>query len=142
MEYASGAWHWLNGTPPIPSLYAATEGPRIIRRAGIERIRAKSTRQTQQLIELADARGYAVRAPRNAEHRGGTVALDVPHAFEVAQFLLSRTVIVDYRPGAGIRLAPHFYTSDSELESAIGLIDECLRTNSWQQFVGRRSKVT
>ena len=142
MDYATGAWRWLNGTPPIPSLYAATEGPRLIRRAGIERIRAKSTRQTQRLIELADARGYPVIAPRAAEHRGGTVALDVPHAYEVAQFLLSRNVIVDYRPGVGIRIAPHFYTADSELESAIGLIDESLQTNAWQQFVGKRSTVT
>jgi kynureninase len=142
MEYASGARRWLNGTPPIPSLYAATEGPRIIRRAGIERIRAKSTRQTQRLIELADARGYPVMAPRAAEDRGGTVALDVPHAYEIAKFLLSRNVIVDYRPGAGIRVAPHFYTQDSELEHAIGLIDEALETNSWQQFTGKRSTVT
>ena len=142
MDYASGAWRWLNGTPSIPSLYAATEGPRIIRRAGIDRIRAKSIRQTEQLIHLADARGYTVRAPRVAERRGGTVALEVPHAYEVAQFLLSQNVMVDYRPGAGIRIAPHFYTSDSELESAIGLIDETLHTSSWQQFAGKRSAVT
>jgi kynureninase len=142
MHYAAGAERWLNGTPSIPSLYAATEGPRMIRRAGIERIREKSTRQTQRLIELADERGYTVSAPRAAAERGGTVALDVPHAYEVAQFLLSRKVIVDYRPGAGIRIAPHFYTLDSELESGIALIDEALRTGVWQQFAGGRSTVT
>jgi kynureninase len=142
MEYASGAWRWLNGTPPIPSLYAATEGPRILRRAGIERIREKSIRQTQRLIELADARAYAVAAPRTAADRGGTVALDVPHAYEVAQHLLSEGVLVDYRPGAGIRLAPHFYTMDSELESAVGLIDEALRTGSWQRFAGEKTTIT
>jgi kynureninase len=142
MDYASGAWRWLNGTPAIPALYAAIEGPRIIRRAGIERIRAKSTRQTTLLIELADGRGYPVMAPRIAESRGGTVALDVPHAYEVAQCLLAQNVLVDYRPGTGIRVAPHFYTSDSELESVIGLIDETLRTGSWERFVGKRSRVT
>jgi kynureninase len=142
MEYASGAWRWLNGTPSIPSLFAATEGPRIIRRAGIGRIREKSMRQTQRLIELADAHGYEVMAPRDAARRGGTVALDVPHAYEVAQLLLSRGVLVDYRPNAGIRIAPHFYTEDSELESAIGLINEAVSTGSWQQFAGRRATVT
>ncbi|HKW08952.1 MAG TPA: aminotransferase class V-fold PLP-dependent enzyme, partial [Gemmatimonadaceae bacterium] len=60
MTYADDAFRWLGGTPVIPALYAATEGPRIVRRAGIERIRAKSTRQTTRLIELADARGYRV----------------------------------------------------------------------------------
>jgi kynureninase len=88
MEYTSGAFRWLNGTPVIPALYAAAEGPRIVRRAGIEAIRAKSVRLTTWLIELADARGYNVKAPRNVAQRAGTVALDVPHAYEVTQHLL------------------------------------------------------
>ena len=117
-----------------PRSIAASEGPRIVRRAGIEAIRAKSVRQTARLIELADARGYGVRAPRDATHRGGTVAVDVPHGYEVSQFLLSRNVLVDYRPNAGIRIAPHFYTSDSELDQAIDMIDEALSSDAWRAF--------
>lgn len=142
MAYADGGWRWLNGTPSIPSLFAATEGPRIVRRAGIERIREKSMRQTQRLIDLADARGYKVMAPREPERRGGTVALDVPHAYEIAQLLLGRGVVVDYRPGAGIRLAPHFYTRDSELEQAVSVIEDGLVTGDWKQFAGKKATVT
>jgi kynureninase len=142
MDYAEGAPRWLNGTPPIPALYAATEGVRIIRRAGIERIREKSIRQTRRLIELADTRGYAVMAPRDATRRGGTVALDIPHAYEIAQWLLAREVIVDYRPGAGIRIAPHFYNTDGELDRAIELIDEAMGSGAWRAFEGRRATVT
>lgn len=142
MDYAAGAARWLSGTPVIPALYAATEGPRLVRRAGIEAIRAKSVRQTGRLIELADQRGYLVRAPRDPARRGGTVALDVPHAYEVAQFLLSRDIIVDYRPNAGIRIAPHFYTSDGELDRAIASVDEALATGAWEQYRDRRSVVT
>jgi kynureninase len=142
MEYASDAFRWLNGTPVIPALYAAIEGPRIVRRAGIERIREKSVRQTTRLIELADERGYTVHAPRDAARRGGTVAFDVPHAYEVAQYLLANRVIVDYRPGAGIRVAPHFYTSDAEMESAVGMIDEALSSEKWREFSGARGVVT
>jgi len=142
MDYAEGVARWLTGTPSIPALYAATEGPRLVRRAGIEAVRAKSIRQTSRLIELADARGYAVTAPRDSDRRGGTVAFDVPHAYEVAQFLLSRDIIVDYRPNAGIRIAPHFYTSDAELERAVAAVDEALATGAWQRFGERRSVVT
>jgi kynureninase len=142
MDYAGGAARWLSGTPSIPALYAATEGPKLIRRAGIDAIRAKSTRQTNRLIELASERGYSVRAPRDPNRRGGTVAFDVPHAYEVAQFLLSRDIIVDYRPNAGIRIAPHFYTSDAELERAVAAVDEALATGAWQQFGERKSVVT
>jgi kynureninase len=142
MEYASGPFRWLNGTPAIPALYAASEGPRIVARAGIERIRAKSVRQTSRLIEMAEARGYRVRAPREARRRGGTVAFDVPHAEEVSRDLLSQEILVDYRPNAGIRIAPHFYTTDDELEAAVAAIDRSLESGRWAEFSTRSTLVT
>jgi kynureninase len=142
MKYADNASRWLNGTPPIPALFAAIEGPRIVRRAGVENVRAKSIRQTSRLIELADARGYAVTAPRNADQRGGTVALDLPNAYGVSQALLANDVIVDYRPGAGIRIGPHFYTSDEELDRVMDMIDGILREGSWKPFEAKRGTVT
>jgi kynureninase len=142
MAPAPGIARWLGGTPAIPALYAATEGPRILRQAGIAAIRAKSERQTAALIALADARGYPVAAPRASSRRGGTVAFDVPHAYEVSRCLLDRGIIVDYRPGAGIRVAPHFYTSDAELELAVGAIDEILQRGDWQRHAGRTAVVT
>ena len=142
MDYAVGAFRWLGGTPAIPALYAASEGPRIIARAGVARIREKSIRQTAKLIEMAEARGYAVRAPREVHRRGGTVAFDVPHAEQVSRDLRSRGILVDYRPNAGIRIAPHFYSTDEELEVAVGAIDDSLQTGRWREFATRASAVT
>ena len=142
MDYAAGAWRWLGGTPVVPALYANVEGPRVLRRVGMEGVRAKSMRQTARLVALADARGYAVSAPRDAAARGGTVAFDVPHAAEVARALLARDVVIDYRPGAGIRVAPHFYTSDAEVDRVVGEIDDILRTDAWTAFSGRDTTVT
>jgi kynureninase len=142
MEYTSGAFRWLNGTPVIPALYAAAEGPKILRRAGISAIREKSLRLTSRLIALADARGYTVNAPRNPAQRGGTVALDVPHGYEVAQHLLSRNILVDFRVGAGIRIAPHFFTREEELDEAVYEIDKSLESGSWQRFSETMAAVT
>jgi kynureninase len=142
MSYASGAWGWLTGTPVVPALFAASEGPRILREATMEAIREKSVRQTSRLIELADARGFIVTAPRDNVRRGGTVAFDVPHAREVAQALLARDVIVDYRPGAGIRVAPHFYTTDGEVESVVEIIDEILAKDAWKKYTHEKLVVT
>lgn len=142
MEYTSGAFRWLNGTPVIPALYAAVEGPKIVRRAGIAPIRQKSLRLTSRLIELADARGFKVNAPRDPAQRGGTVAFDVPHGYEVTQHLLSRNILVDYRVGAGIRIAPHFFTREDELEEAIFEIDKSLETENWQRFTEKIAVVT
>jgi kynureninase len=142
MEHADGAWRWLGGTPVIPALFAATEGPRIVREAGIDAVREKSIRQTTRLIELAEARGFAVRAPRDATRRGGTVAFDVPHAREVARALLDREVVVDFRPGAGIRVAPHFYTSDAELDAVVEMIGDILARDAWKRYTHESTVVT
>jgi kynureninase len=37
----------------------------------------------------------------------------------VTDELIRRGVIVDYRPGAGIRIAPHFYNTVDEIEHAV-----------------------
>jgi kynureninase len=142
MDYATGAFRWLTGTPAIPALYSASEGPRIIALAGIDRIRDKSVRQTSRLMELAEARGFAVRAPRAVERRGGTVAFDVPHAEEVSRDLLSQDILVDYRPNAGIRIAPHFYTTDDEVELAVAAIERSLESGQWRSFAERSTMVT
>ena len=142
MEFTTGPFRWLNGTPVIPALYAAAEGPRILRRAGVQAIREKSVRLTSRLIELADARGYGVHAPRDPNRRGGTVAVDVPHGYEVKEHLLSRNILVDYRVGAGIRIAPHFFTREDELEEVIFEIDTALETGCWQKFSEKIAVVT
>ena len=142
MEFTTGAFRWLNGTPVIPALYAAAEGPKILRRAGVPAIREKSIRLTSRLIALADERGFKVNAPRDPAQRGGTVALDVPHGYEVTQHLLSRNILVDYRVGAGIRIAPHFFTKEDELEEAIYEIDQSLESGSWQRFTEKVAVVT
>ena len=142
MEFTTGAFRWLNGTPVIPALYAAAEGPKILRRAGVPAIREKSIRLTSRLIALADERGFKVNAPRDPAQRGGTVALDVPHGYEVTQHLLSRNILVDYRVGAGIRIAPHFFTKEDELEEAIHEIDQALESGSWQRFTEKVAVVT
>ena len=142
MEFTPGPFRWLNGTPVIPALYASAEGAKIIRKAGIEGIRRKSMRQTARLVELADERGYRVFAPRDPARRGGTIAIDVPNGYEVAQTLLEQEILIDYRVGAGIRVAPFFFNTDEEVDRVIDAIDDSSATGSWRKFAGKQSVVT
>ncbi len=124
LRYAEGPERFQSGTPNVPALYAAREGYRIVAEIGVQAIRAKSLRLTSRIIESALERGYAVCTPRQDAERGGTVTIDMPNAKEVAAQLLRREVIIDYRPGAGIRIAPHFYNTEAEIDLAMGAIDE------------------
>ena len=136
------AWRSLVGTPSIPSLYAARPGLEILNEVGVTVIRAKSMRQTALLMDLARSRGYRVTSPEDPARRGGTVAIDLPHGLEVSRALKARQVLCDYRPGAGIRLSPHFYTRDDELTEAIDAIEEILRDRAWEPFAAGSSAVT
>src|SRR5262249_13883373 len=107
MRYRDDAFRFLLGTAAIPALYAAREGPKIVAAAGIEEIRGKSLRQTSRLIDLAESRGFACSTPREPARRGGTAAVDFENALEVSRELNARDIVVDYRPGVGIRMSPH-----------------------------------
>jgi kynureninase len=129
-RYGEPPFRFMNGTSHIPALEAARPGLKIIAEVGIERVREKSKRQTSRLIELASGHGWRVNSPRKAENRGGTVSIDMPDAEEVCRELLKRDILVDYRPKAGVRMAPHFYTKDEELETAIATVEEILKQRS------------
>jgi kynureninase len=111
-----GARRFWTGTPAIPAYAAARPGYEIVARIGVEAIRAKSQRQTARMIALADEYGMRVTSPREDARRGGTVVLDVAEPDAVCEALLARDVLLDARPGVGLRLAPHFYTRDDEVD--------------------------
>jgi kynureninase len=126
IRYAEPPYRFLNGTTNIPGLYAARPGLKIIREAGQAAIREKSVRMTTRLIEMAEERGWRVNSPRDSSKRGGTVIIDMPNAKEVCGELLKRNILVDWRPKAGVRFAPHFYNKDEEIDIAVAAVDEIL----------------
>ena len=136
MRFATGAARFLTGTPNVPAHFAATAGYDLIEEIGIERIRANSLRQTQLLLDLVDRAGFEVRSPRSAERRGGTVTLHLPDFPAVHRELAERQILCDFRPDAGIRLGPHFFTSDDELRFAIDQIGDIVETGAYERHLG------
>jgi kynureninase len=116
MHYAPNITRFLHGSPAIPALYAAQSGYQIINEIGVAAIRAKSKKQTQKLIALAEEASFRVTSPKDPARRGGTISVWDENAAEITKELIRREFIVDYRPGAGVRISPHFYTKDEELE--------------------------
>jgi kynureninase len=119
LRYAPNIARFLHGSPAIPALYAAQSGYEIINEIGVPSIRKKNVRQTNRLIELAEEEGFEVTSPRDSAHRGGTITVAHENAAAITKELVRRGFIVDCRPGAGVRISPHFYTTDDELELVI-----------------------
>ncbi len=131
------AYRLANGTPAIVALYAVQSGINIIAEVGVNAIRENSVRQTEMLIALADEAGYTVNSPRQTAERGGTVTVAPPHAYEVSREMIARNIVIDYREGAGIRIAPHFYNTDDEVRLVMHAIAEILSDDSWKQHTLR-----
>jgi kynureninase len=120
----------------VPAHYAGTAGYDLIEEIGVPRIRQKSLRQTELLIDLADAAGFEVRSPRETARRGGTVTVHVPDFPAVHRELAERQILCDFRPGAGIRLGPHYFNTDDELRHAVEQIGDILASGAHERHLG------
>jgi kynureninase len=122
-EPADGAWGYVGGTVSPAALSAAQSGLEIIAELGVPAIRERSLLLTDYVIAKARERGLQVRTPLEPGWRGGHVSLDFPGSAQACQELLARGVLVDWRPEAGIRVAPHFYNTLDDIDRAFAELD-------------------
>jgi kynureninase len=126
------AMRMMNGTPTVPAFYAALPGLDIVREIGVPRIREKSKRMTARLLDLVDRHGYHTVTSHDPERVAGTVAIDLPHADEIAGALNARDFVVDHRPGVGIRVSPHFYNTIDEIDRLVAEIARIVERREYQ----------
>jgi len=132
LRYAPNITRFLHGSPAIPALYAAQSGYKIVNQIGVPKIREKNMRQTAYLVRLAEEAGFQVTSPKDPTQRGGTITVAHEQAAAIAKELVRREFIIDYRPGAGVRISPHFYTTDEELELVIQEMKKIRDTSSFE----------
>jgi kynureninase len=142
LEPRDDAMSLMNGTPSIPAYHAALAGLDIVAEVGAARIRSHSRAMTARLFEQIDRHGLASRSPRDPERLAGTVALDVPEAKRVARALKARDYLVDYRPGVGIRVSPHFYNTLEEVDRLVDEAARIVRTGDYGEDTPSSSLVT
>ncbi|HZT54513.1 MAG TPA: aminotransferase class V-fold PLP-dependent enzyme, partial [Gaiellaceae bacterium] len=138
LEYAAGARRFLTGTPNVPALYAATAGYDVIEEVGVAGIRERSLALTQLAIDLCDEAGLEVASPRDPDRRGGTVTVSTPDHAAVHRELGERGIVCDFRPGpaGGVRLGPHFYTTEDEVRHAVGTLAEIVAGGAYRRHTG------
>jgi kynureninase len=126
MRYARSVRRFAQGTPSIPALYSALPGLEIIEAVGVADVAAESQRRTQSMIDFASEQGWTVNTPRETSRRGGTVMIGVDDAQAMAERLAERKVFVDWRPTAGLRISPHFFNTDEEIDEALNILAELI----------------
>ncbi|MBS1787820.1 MAG: aminotransferase class V-fold PLP-dependent enzyme [Acidobacteria bacterium] len=126
MKYAQTVRRFAQGTPNIPGLYSCLAGLRIVEEVGLTTIAGESRRRTSWMVEFALSRGWRLHSPSDSEQRGGSVMIYVEQAPQVVQRLAERNVFVDCRPGVGLRVSPHFFNTDDEVQEAMEIIAEII----------------
>ena len=119
MRYARSVRRFAQGTPSIPALYSTIPGLEIIEAVGISDIAAESERRTQLMIDFALERGWSINTPVARDQRGGTVMISVKDGPIMVEQLAEKRVFVDCRPRVGLRVSPHFFNTDEEIEEAL-----------------------
>ena len=122
LRYAKSVRRFAQGTPSIPALYSAIPGLEIIEAVGITEIATESQRRTQWMIDFGRERGWTINTPLEKSQRGGSVMIGVNDAQQTAERLAEKKVFVDWRPGAGLRVSPHFFNTDEELDEALNIL--------------------
>ena len=142
IDYTEGSYRFMTGTPAIPAMYTCQPGLDIVREIGVERIRERSKVMSARLLALAAEREWPTTTPKSADERAGTVAIDLESGLAIATELNRRDFLVDWRPKAGIRLSPHFYTTDVEIEETIAEIETIVRERAYEKHLDKRRVVT
>ena len=116
IRLAEGARRFAQGTPPIPGLYSALAGLEIVEDVGVSSIAAESRRRTQALVEFALEHGLPLRSPAAWAERGASVMVASTDPERLVEALAARRIFTDARSGV-VRLSPHFFNTDGELEA-------------------------
>jgi kynureninase len=139
------AMRMMNGTPSIPAYHAALPGLDIVREVGVDRIRAHSIEMTRHLLDQVERQtslGFSSIASRDPDRLAGTVAVNMPDALAVSRVLKQRDYVIDYRPGVGVRVSPHFYNTRDEIDRLMEEMARIVRTRDYDAGTKSASLVT
>ncbi|HYP23263.1 MAG TPA: aminotransferase class V-fold PLP-dependent enzyme [Actinomycetota bacterium] len=117
------------GTLTLPQAWTAAAGLEIVLEVGVDEIRRRNQELTEGIVARADDAGIEVTSPRDKARRGGLVRLGVPggpeRAKEVLHALFERDVVLDKR-GAALRVSPHFFNDERDLDRCFAALRELL----------------
>lgn len=121
LDYAQGARRFETGTPPVIAAFAANEGMRIINEVGPQRIKEHIEKLSEKALNLGSELGLNVISPFDVTRKGPTTAIQVAEdqdSHHVEEEMKKKNIIVSAR-GEAVRVAPHFFTLEEEIETVM-----------------------
>ncbi|MEA2446408.1 MAG: hypothetical protein QOK47_45 [Actinomycetota bacterium] len=129
LRLRADARRFESGTPTLPQAWTAAAGLEIILEVGVENIRKRNQELARLIIEGARELGLELLSPEDDEHRGGLVRVRVPGGDDAARVLLEdlfeQDVVLDRR-GDALRISPHFFNNEADIERCMSVLKSTL----------------
>ncbi len=130
LQLKKDALRFEEGSLNLLGIFGLRAAVDLLHEAGIERIEQRVLDLGDSIIEKAKGRGYSVLTPENRKARGGIVTIRGSFdPFSLRDALREKGIMVNVRAG-GLRLSPHFYTSEEDIERCFRTIDGLVRATS------------
>ena len=118
---ADDARRFEMGTPPIPNIYAALAGLKIIHEVGLENIEAHVGKLNARLKQRAAEEGFTLATPDDPARHGAMIALKSTDMVELTSRLEAEDIVTSYRDG-NLRISPHFYNIEDDIDAAMAAL--------------------
>lgn len=118
---ADDARRFESGTPPVPNVYAALAGLKIIHEIGVENIEAHVRGLNARLIGRAAEEGFTLATPADPGQHGAMIALKSTDMVELTGRLEAEDIVTSYRDG-NLRISPHFYNNEDDIDAAMAAL--------------------
>jgi kynureninase len=148
-EHSKSAGGWQISSPAILSAAPIEGSLKTVLEAGIDSLREKSLNMTDYLIYLVDELlskepyNFSVGTPREAERRGGHVAVEHAEGIRISEALRARGVIPDFRPPNIIRIAPvPLYNTYLEVWQVVQYLKEIVDRREYERFSRERKAIS
>jgi selenocysteine lyase/cysteine desulfurase len=123
LDFGEGAGRFNTGTPPVLAAFVARGGMDLIAEVGVPRIQDRIEQLSRYTIAEVQARGLELASPTDVRRKGSNTAIRVDDSHAAEVFLMERNIIASAR-GDVVRLAPHFFSTETEIDSALdGIVD-------------------
>jgi cysteine desulfurase/selenocysteine lyase len=112
------------GSPSFISLAGAIEALKMLLNIGIENIERRILKITGHLIDAVEDLGLKLQTPEELHCRSGIVNFKIDKPQEVAEKLKNKGIVISAR-SHGIRVSPHFYNTEEEIDKLVEEIKQC-----------------
>jgi cysteine desulfurase/selenocysteine lyase len=117
LELPDDANRFEEGTLNLPGVFALGAALELLLELGIDAIEKRVCSLTDQFEQGVRALGAEVLSPRSAGEKSGILSFQLPgeNPESTVERLRARNIFSIVRRG-GVRLSPHFYNNESEID--------------------------